>query len=187
MVVIEMIFLALALALDAFAVSLCLGCSGTQLSIKQYMRIAFTFGIFQGLMPVLGWAMGLTVQQYIVSWDHWVAFALLVWIGFGMLKSGLSSKGEGVCCVLQNKRLFVLAVATSIDAFAVGLSFALLQKTIWLSALVIGVCCAILTACGLSLGQRFVKATHLGKKAEVLGGIVLILIGCNILYEHGVF
>lgn len=182
--------LAVALALDAFAVSICSGCALKRVTIGHFLRLSLTFGFFQFLMPVIGWTLGLTVRDFIEAWDHWVAFLLLLWIGGNMLRSGF---GSGETCDVNapdpttGSRLFMLAIATSLDALAVGLSFSLLKMSVWGPAVLIGVVCAIITALGVWAGKMLASAAMVGKRAEVLGGCVLIGIGLKILYEHGIF
>ena len=182
--------LAVALALDAFAVSICSGCALKRVTLGHFLRLSLTFGFFQFLMPVIGWTLGLTVRDFIEAWDHWVAFLLLLWIGGNMLRSGF---GSGEACDVNapdpttGSRLFMLAIATSLDALAVGLSFSLLKMSVWGPAVLIGVVCAIITALGVWAGKMLASAAMVGKRAEVLGGCVLIGIGLKILYEHGIF
>lgn len=188
----ELFMLALALAMDAFAVSVGTGCALRQASPGQYLRMAGAFGFFQFFMPVVGWYLGLTVQGLIESWDHWVAFFLLAWIGGSMIRESFTpvEEDENGCPLhvadpSRGKQLLILAVATSIDALAVGLSFSLLREPVWGPAVLIGVVCAVLTALGLYLGQHLSRAAIFGRRAELLGGLVLVLIGVRILYEHG--
>lgn len=189
----EIFMLALALAMDAFAVSVGTGCALRTVNTGLYGRMAGAFGFFQFFMPVVGWALGLTVQGYISDFDHWVAFVLLAWIGGSMIRE---SRGSGddddTCPVLSHdpsrgRALLLLAVATSIDALAVGLSFALLEVPVLMPSIVIGLVCAVLTAAGLFLGQKLARAALFGRRAELLGGCVLLIIGLKILVEHGVF
>ena len=182
--------LAVALALDAFAVAVCSGCALKRVTLRHFLRLSLTFGFFQFLMPVIGWALGLTVRDIIEAWDHWVAFLLLLWIGGNMLRSGLGSGEEEVSAdqdPTRGSRLFMLAIATSLDALAVGLSFSLLKMSVWGPAILIGVVCAVITALGVWAGKMLSNAAVSGRRAEVLGGIVLIGIGLRILYEHGMF
>ena len=184
----ELFALAVALAMDAFAVSVCAGCALRQINTGHFVRLSLTFGFFQFLMPLIGWTLGLTVRGLIESWDHWIAFALLVWIGGNMIRGGgdASDEDSASACVdpTRGKRLLVLAVATSIDALAVGLSFSLLNMNVWGPATLIGVVCAVLTACGLLAGKILSHADLFGRRAELLGGCVLVGIGLKILYEH---
>ena len=194
MSVAAILLLALALAMDAFAVSVGAGCSLRRPQAGHYLRMSLAFGLFQFLMPVIGWALGLSVRGFIEALDHWVAFILLAWIGGSMLREGLrrDPADDGPCPPLQKDpsrglNLLLLAVATSIDALAVGLSFALINVPILMPSVVIGVVCAGLTALGLFLGQRLSRAALFGRHAGVAGGLVLLGIGLKILWEHGVF
>ena len=185
---IELFALAVALAMDAFAVSVCAGCTVKKVTLGHYLRPALTFGIFQFVMPVLGWTLGLTVRSFIENWDHWIAFLLLAWIGGNMLKSGLFPDKESTSSPdpTHGGQLFMLGVATSLDALAVGLSFSLLQMSIWGPATLIGIVCFIISALGVLAGKMLSRAAIIGKRANVLGGCVLIGIGIKILIEHGV-
>lgn len=190
MSVIELFAIAVALALDAFAVAVCAGCTLPKVTAGHFIRMSGTFGFFQFAMPVIGWFLGRTVHEYISAWDHWIAFALLAWIGGNMLRSGLSGgceEEESGPDPSSGRQLFMLAVATSLDALAVGLSFSLLGLSVWGPALLIGVVCAVITALGLLAGRMLSEASLFGKRAELLGGVVLIGIGLKILHEHGVF
>jgi manganese efflux pump family protein len=180
---------AIALAMDAFAVAVASGVSLKAVSPRQTFRLAWHFGLFQALMPILGWSGGLTVRSLIEHYDHWVAFVLLALVGGHMIWEALEKEKE-----LQPKndptkglRLVMLSVATSIDALAIGLSLSLLKISIWLPALVIGLVATVATAAGLHLGKKAGSSSHLSSYAEVTGGLVLIAIGLKVLYEHGVF
>lgn len=188
------LMLALALAMDAFAVSVGAGCALRRPQAGHYIRMSLAFGLFQFFMPVIGWTLGLYVRGLIENWDHWIAFILLAWIGGSMLREGLRrDQGDDGPCPPPQKdpsrgaSLLLLAVATSIDALAVGLSFALLKMPILMPSTVIGLVCAGLTALGLFLGQRLSRAALFGRHAGVAGGLVLLGIGFKILWEHGVF
>lgn len=185
---ITLLLIALALAMDAFAVALgtgvCLGC----ISWRQTFRMAFHFGLFQAGMNIAGWAAGLTFRTLIESFDHWVAFLLLLFVGGKMIFEALQDKDAEVRCdPTRGSSLVILSVATSIDALAVGLGFSVLNVSIWLPAAVIGVVALALTAVGLHLGCLIGSASRLGSKVEIAGGLVLIAIGVKILAEHGVF
>ncbi len=180
-------FIALALAVDAFAVALAAGVSLCRVSSRQIFRLAWHFGFFQAGMNVLGWFGGLTVRALIESVDHWIAFGLLAFVGAKMIIEALreeKEEGEGLDPT-RGRMLVTLSVATSIDSLAVGLSFAVLQITVWLPALVIGVVAFLLTAAGLRLGCLLGAASRLGARAEIAGGLVLLAIGLKILHEHG--
>ena len=185
---IEIIAIAVALSMDAFAVAVCSGCALPKVRPGHFVRMAGAFGFFQFLMPVIGWYLGRTVHGYIEAWDHWVAFVLLVWIGGNMLFGAFEKDdaGEGSSCEDPTgwRRLIMLSIATSLDALAVGLSFSMLGVEIWTPAILIGIVCAGITAGGLLAGKLLAKAEIFGKRAELIGGVVLILIGMNILREH---
>ncbi len=183
------LFIALALAVDAFAVALAAGITLPRVTLRHTFRLAWHFGLFQAGMNIVGWGMGLSVRTYIEQFDHWIAFGLLAFVGGRMIMEALqeddddSEPGDPT----RGRIMVMLAVATSIDALAVGLSFAILKVDIWFPALIIGVVATILTAIGIHLGHFIGKSSRLGPIVEVGGGLVLILIGLNILREHGVF
>jgi len=181
--------IALALAVDAFAVALAAGVSLCQVSGRQTFRLAFHFGLFQAMMNVIGWASGLTVRAMLESFAHWLAFGLLALVAVKMIKDAIAGHEEGAQKVDPTKgyTLVVLSVATSIDSLAVGLSFSVLNVSIWLPATVIGVVATLLTVIGLKLGCLVGSASRIGARAEIIGGLVLLGIGLNILHQHGVF
>lgn len=182
------LLIAVALAVDAFAVALAAGVSLCNVSPRQTFRLAWHFGFFQCGMNIIGWAAGLTIRSLIESVDHWIAFGLLAFVGMHMIFEALHGAAEEQKTdPTRGKTLVLLSVATSIDALAVGLSFAVLNISIWYPALVIGVVATALTAFGLHLGCLVGSTSRLGKRAEIVGGLVLIAIGIKILYEHGVF
>jgi len=177
--------LALALAMDAFAVSLGLGLSLKPATGGQTFRLAFHFGLFQFLMPVVGWAAGETLIRYIEKYDHWVAFALLLGVGGKMIvesfRPGKASAAERADPT-RGISLFMLSVATSLDALAVGLSLAALRVAIVFPAVVIGIVAFTMTVIGMRIGPALGK--FIGRRAELLGGVILILIGIKILADH---
>ncbi|MCH5276718.1 MAG: manganese efflux pump [Desulfovibrionaceae bacterium] len=184
--------LALALAMDAFAVAVATGVHLGSVTGRQIFRLCFHFGLFQALMPVAGWFLGLTVRDVIEEWDHWAAFALLTFIGVHMLREAVSHNSEGreakprpAADPTRGLSLLMLSVATSIDALAVGLSFSLLNMAPWFPAVVIGVVCCALSALGLGLGTILTRAALLGRRAELAGGLTLLAIGFKILCDHG--
>jgi putative Mn2+ efflux pump MntP len=179
-----LIGIALGLAMDAFAVSIGVGLTLQRVGARQTFRLAWHFGLFQALMPIIGWLAGLTIADMIATVDHWIAFGLLAAIGGKMLYESFRREDEAteVKDPTRGVSLVVLSIATSIDALAVGLSLALLQVDIWYPAVVIGVVAGALTTLGLQLGGRF--GAWLGRRMETVGGIVLILIGVRILAEH---
>jgi len=182
---ISLFAIAVALAMDAFAVAIVSGLTLNPLTGRHVFRLSFHFGLFQALMPVLGWAAGSAVHRYIASFDHWVAFGLLAFIGGKMLHEAFGhEEGEERPRTdpTRGLRLVLLAVATSIDAFAVGLSLAILGSTIVVPAIVIGLVAAAFTAVGMLLGRRI--GALWGKRVEIAGGFILIGIGVKTLVEH---
>ena len=180
----ELFAIAVALAMDAFAVSVCAGCALKRVTAVHFLRLSLTFGFFQFLMPVIGWALGLTVRGFIESWDHWIAFALLAWIGGNMIRESLGKEEDCECCdpSLAFGTMLMLALATSIDALAVGVGFALLKVNILAVVLSIGLCTFLISAVGVKIGNVF--GARFKSKAEFLGGVVLVLMGLKILLEH---
>ncbi|WP_077071707.1 manganese efflux pump MntP family protein [Mailhella massiliensis] len=180
--------IALALAVDAFAVSVSASATLPAVTWRHYFRLSFHFGLFQFLMPVIGWFLGVSVHTYIEAWDHWIAFGLLSLVGVNMLREAWSGEEEESTGGDPSRgfQLVMLAVATSVDALAVGLSFAMINLSVWWPAAVIGVVCAVLTAVGVKLGRILGSSSLMGNKASILGGLVLIGIGVKILHEHGV-
>lgn len=170
--------------MDAFAVAIGAGLQLCHVTPRQTFRLAWHFGLFQGFMPVIGWLAGRTLVQYIAPVDHWIAFGLLAFIGGKMIYEALTHRDEAVdrCDPTKGWSLVVLSIATSIDALAVGLSLAVLGLDIWYPAIVIGVVAGVLTVLGLELGKRF--GALLGKRMEIVGGLILIAIGVRILVEH---
>jgi putative Mn2+ efflux pump MntP len=185
---VEIIAVAVALAMDAFAVSVAAGVTLRSVSGRQTFRLSWHFGLFQALMPIIGWGAGLTVQELIASFDHWVAFGLLVLIG-GRMVIGAIRDEEQVKDAEPTKgwSLVVLSIATSIDALAVGLSLAMLRVSIWFPALVIGLVAGAFTAVGLHLGGYLGRRLRIARYAALIGGGILLIIGARILHEHGVF
>lgn len=180
--------IALALAVDAFAVAVASGVCLPRVGLRETFRLAWHFGLFQSGMNIIGWAGGLTFRSYISAFDHWLAFGLLAFVGIRMIVEALKSEEDTSCRdPTRGRTLVMLSVATSIDALAVGLSFAVINISIWLPALVIGIVAATSTAIGLHLGRLVKTAARLGMGAEIIGGLVLIAIGIRILSDHGVF
>lgn len=178
--------IAVGLAMDAFAVAIATGIVLGTVSGRQTFRLAFHFGLFQFLMPVVGYLAGMTVERYIAEYDHWLAFALLVYIGGKMVHEGFrgeEGEGNGGKDPTRGMSLVVLSVATSIDALAVGVSLGVLHNEgIVYPGVVIGVVACTFTAAGLHLGKRLGAA--FGKRMEVVGGVVLVAIGVKILLDH---
>ncbi len=180
---VETLMIAVALAMDAFAVSLGAGTSGRARGVRATFRLAFHFGLFQFLMPVIGWAVGSTVAGAVEAVDHWIAFALLAFIGGRMIREALAADHEAPSSdPSRGWSLILLSVATSIDAFAVGLSLAMLRITVWLPSAVIGVVACVFSVVGHRFGDRLGR--RFGRGMEVAGGVLLILIGVRIVVEH---
>ena len=184
----ELFILAVGLSMDAFAVSVCKGLSSKRASLSNMGKCGLWFGGFQALMPLIGFFFGRIFADYIVSVDHWVAFILLVLIGANMLKEAFSGESECDCCCDKNadysvKTMLTMAIATSIDALAVGVSLSLAGNVnIWVAISLIGVTTCVLSAIGVKVGSVF--GNKFEKKAQVAGGAILILIGIKILLEH---
>jgi len=183
MSILEILSLAVGLAMDAMAVSLCAGASGFASRSRPALRIAFHFGLFQAVMPLLGWLAGATVEPLVAGFDHWLAFLLLAFVAVRMFRSGLGSdEPEPSCDPTRGRTLVMLSIATSIDAMAVGFSLALLSTPILLPCLVIGIITLFLSFVAARLGGRL--SLRFGKRMEILGGLVLLLIGMRILLSH---
>lgn len=180
----ELFLIGIGLSMDAFAVALCKGLGMKRLDVRQAFVIGLFFGGFQALMPFIGWLLGMQFEKYITNIDHWIAFALLAFIGGKMIFDALRENGESEeddgC--LNLKELFVLAVATSIDALAVGVTFAFIGTDIAPAVGIIGVTTFLLSLAGVFIGHRF--GLRFKSKAELAGGAVLVLIGLKILLEH---
>lgn len=173
--------------MDAFAVSICKGLSMRKVNKKQCLVIGLFFGGFQALMPFIGWVLGSQFEQYITSIDHWIAFILLGFIGGKMVVEAIREKDEAVEVgkmdpPLDLKEMFILAIATSIDALAVGITFAFLQVPIVEAISIIGITTFVISVIGVYVGNFF--GNRYKKKAELAGGMILILIGVKILLEH---
>lgn len=180
---VELLLIAIGLSADAFAVALSKGLSMRKLDYKAGLIIAAAFGFFQAFMPWIGWLVCSNFKQYITAVDHWIAFVLLGFIGVKMIVDTIREKDEQPKEFRLNyKELLLLAIATSIDALAVGITFAFLDVSIYSSVLLIGVVTFILSFVGVLIGNRF--GIRFKTKAEIAGGIILILIGVKILLEH---
>lgn len=180
------LIIAFGLAMDCFAVSLCIGSSPASYNRRSIFRVSFHFGLFQGAMTLLGWLLGSTIVGLIANFDHWIALALLGWIGGRMIMEGFSrndaSPVNGCDDPSRGSRLVMLSIATSIDALGVGLSLALLKIDVLGASIVIGLVSLLMSVAGMlggkKLNQRF------GKKVEIIGGLVLIAIGLRIVVTH---
>ena len=182
--------IAVALAMDAFAVAITVGISLKTVSARQTFRLSWHFGLFQALMPTIGWALGSALRTFVDSYAHWLAFALLAAIGTNMLREAFSlgdDQNENRQDRTKGLTMVMLSVATSIDALAVGFSMSLLQISIIGPAIIIGIVAAAFTITGMHLGKKVASFQRLSLYAEVMGGLVLWLIGINILHDHGVF
>ena len=185
---IELLLMGVGLAMDAFAVSVCKGLGMKKLNKKQAVVIGLYFGGFQALMPLVGWILGIQFQKYITSIDHWIAFILLVLIGGKMILDVVKEKGENeeVCpegsVRIDLREFFLLAIATSIDALAIGITFAFLQVRLITSVTIIGCITFCFSIAGVLIGNVF--GSKFKDKATILGGIILIGIGVKILIEH---
>ena len=175
--------IAVGLAMDAFAVSIAAGLMLGTVTPRHVFRIGWHFGFFQFMMPIVGWWLGSRVSSYIAAYDHWLAFGLLVFVGGKMLLEAWRGNGQpGGSDPTKGWTLVMLSVATSIDALAVGLSLAFLAVPILLPSIVIGIVAAGFSTAGITLASRLFR--NWGRRAEVLGGVVLILIGIRIVVEH---
>ena len=180
---ITLLGLALALAMDAFAVALGTGAVLSRLTGRHIFRLAFHFGLFQALMPVIGWLAGQTIVKLVSAWDHWIAFALLALIGVRMIREAFSDEERpDDRDPTRGLSLVMLSIATSIDALAVGFSLSVIGVSIWFPAFIIGLVAGALTIIGMLMGRRI--GDRWGSRVEILGGFVLIAIGVRILCEH---
>jgi putative Mn2+ efflux pump MntP len=180
----SIIIIAIALAMDAFSVSISCGMIIDKPDLGHYFRLSFHFGLFQFLMPIAGFFAGRYLETYIKTYDHWVAFALLILIGLKMIKDSFDKKNNNKIGKDPSHgfTLLLLAVATSIDALAVGISIGVLNKPILIPSIIIGVVCSFFSIIGIALGNRVSK--YITNGAGIIGGIMLILIGIKILVEH---
>jgi len=189
MPLLDILVISVALAMDAFAVSIASGITLKTVNWRQTFRLAWHFGLFQALMPMIGWSAGFLIKSLIEDYDHWVAFGLLAFVGGRMLFEAFHPERETRERKDPTKglTLVVLSVAVSIDAMAVGLSIAMLGVPILFPACMFGVVTTLFTAVGMHLSKLITRFPHLSMYAEAAGGIALLLIGLNILWEHGVF
>ncbi len=183
----ELLLIGIGLSMDAFAVAICRGLAMTKFNWKHAAMIAAYFGGFQALMPLAGWALGSTFAGYIQRIDHWIAFILLTLIGGNMIREAVSGREEckaGKCDEdrLDHRQLFFMAIATSVDALAVGITFAFLDVSIIPAISIIGMTTFVLSLSGVAVGNFF--GSRYKKRAEITGGIILILMGIKILIQH---
>ena len=179
--IVEILILAIALSMDAFAVALCKGLATPRVAVKHMLICGAWFGAFQALMPLIGYFLGFFFRDYIVAVDHWIAFALLAIIGINMIKEAFS------CCEEASSSfsfgaMLTMAVATSIDALAAGISLAMDDANVWIAVSLIGVITFLLSAVGVRIGNVF--GSRYRKPAELVGGITLVLMGLKIVLEH---
>lgn len=179
---IDIILLGVSLAMDATAVSICKGLSMKKLNKKKTITIALYFGTFQAIMPIIGYLLGISFKEVVESIDHWIAFFLLAVIGINMIRESLSKESESLNDLIDFKTMTPIAIATSIDALAIGITFAFLRVNIIGAVTIIGTITIFLSMIGVFIGNEF--GNKYGKIAEILGGIVLIGIGLKILLEH---
>lgn len=182
MSIVEIILISLSLAMDAFAVSICKGLTFKKTNIKKAIIIGLYFGLFQGLMPLIGYLLGNTFQELIASIDHWIAFILLGFIGLNMIKESRSEEENKSDDKVDFKTMLPLAIATSIDALTIGITFAFLKVNILITIISIGLITFILSVIGVLLGKKI--GTKFDRVAELIGGLILILLGLKILLEH---
>ena len=180
----ELLLIAIGLSMDAFSVSICKGLTTKRFSWRMAIICAFWFGGFQVIMPIIGYYLGAQFEDFIDSYAHWIAFGLLFLVGANMIREAIWGKKEDGenSGALDFKTMFLLAIATSIDALAVGVSFACIQVTLWSSVLVIGLTTFLFSVLGVKIGNVF--GSKYEKSAGIVGGIMLILIGLKILLEH---
>lgn len=180
---ITILLISIGLAMDCFAVSLGIGCTPIQKDARTIFRITFHFGFFQGLMTFLGWLAGSSIASLIERFDHWIAFALLAWVGARMIRESFTNdEKEDPCDPSRGKTLVMLSLATSIDALAIGLSLALVNGSIVLDSLLIGATSLLFSLAGLAIGKRL--GCKFGKRMELVGGLVLVGIGIRVLLSH---
>jgi putative Mn2+ efflux pump MntP len=180
----SILLIAVGLSADCFAVALSGSISRRTLSFLQVLRVSLSFGVFQAIMPILGWLAGRTIVDFVSDYDHWIAFGLLAFVGGRMVWESVRSKDgrRADTDISKGFLLLTLSVATSIDAFAVGLSFAFLEVNVLLASSTIGITALLVTTIGLILGKK--AGTLIGKRAEIVGGVILLGIGLRILLEH---
>ena len=178
----EILLIAIGLAMDAFAVSICKGLSMKTMSWKKAIIVGVYFGIFQALMPVIGFFLGSTFENLVTKIDHWIAFGLLTFIGINMLKEAFGNNKENQDDSVDFKTMSVLAIATSIDALAIGITFAFLKVNMLLAGIMIGIVTFAICIIGVKIGNQF--GDKYERKAETVGGLILILMGIKILLEH---
>ena len=182
MSIIDLILISFGVAMDAFAVSIGKGLTMKKLDCKNILLVGLYFGGFQALMPTIGYFLGKNFEVFITSIDHFIAFILLLIIGINMIKESIKGEDENINDKFDFKTMIPLAIATSIDALAIGVTFSFLKMDLLLSVMIIGIITAIISMLGVLIGQKF--GNKLEKTSQIIGGIILILIGLKILLEH---
>jgi putative Mn2+ efflux pump MntP len=179
----EAIMLAVGLAMDACVVSAGAGASGRTRGARGTFRLGFHFGLFQFLMPIVGWFAGRAIADVVAAFDHWIAFAILAFIGGRMIRNGLQDEPDSAAGdPSRGWSLVLLSIATSVDALAVGFSLAMIEVDIWVPAVLIGVITAAMSVAGLNIGTRL--GARFGHRMEIVGGVILILVGARIVLEN---
>lgn len=178
----EILLIAVGVSMDAFAVSICKGLSVRKLRSRNVFAVSLWFGGFQALMPLIGYFLGVSFAEMVADFDHWISFVLLSIIGANMIKEAVGGEEDEVNSDFSFRKMLALAVATSIDALAVGVSMAFLRVNIWVAVLIIGVTTAAFSGTGIIIGNQF--GSRYKSKAELAGGVILIAIGLKILVEH---
>lgn len=181
----SILFIGLAMSTDAFAAAIGKGAAMVRPRLRDALRVGLIFGVIEAITPLLGWLLGKAAAQYVQAWDHWIAFILLLGLGLHMIHNGIRPDQDDDAPAERNQAFWMLALtgmATSIDAAAVGVGLAFLDVHIGIVAVVIGLCTFVMVSIGVMLGR--VLGDVAGKRAEILGGVILILIGASILYEH---
>lgn len=180
--IIEVFSIGIGLAMDAFAVSICKGLSMKKMNWNRAFIIGTYFGLFQALMPILGYSLGIYFEELVTKIDHWIAFCFLGFIGINMIKESFSKENRNINDSIDLKSMIVLALATSIDAMAVGITFAFLNVNIVFSSIIIGSVTLLISVIGVKIGKKF--GNRFEQKSEILGGVILIIIGLKILLNH---
>lgn len=180
--ILEIVLIGVGLAMDAFAVSVCKGLSMRKLDWRKAIIIALYFGVFQAIMPVIGYFLGYTFKDLVTQMDHWIAFILLSIIGLKMIKESFNKNSNKCNDCVNFKTMIVLAIATSIDALAVGITFAFFKTNLWISVGIIGIITFGISLLGVKIGNRF--GDKYENKAEFIGGLILVFIGLKILLDH---
>ena len=178
----ELIIIAVGVSMDAFAVSICKGLSVRKLRPRHAFSVSLWFGGFQALMPLLGYLLGASFADVVSDYDHWISFVLLAIIGGKMVKESMEAESSDIAPDFSFRTMLIMAVATSIDALAVGVSFAFLRVNIWTAVLLIGMTTAAFSGAGIMIGNVF--GCRYKSKAELVGGLILVAIGIKILVEH---